>query len=60
MCFHPYSDISLPLMSEDEILSVIVEWMRQVVELSPKYQWIQVDVFMIVLLLFHTLLKKFR
>ncbi|XP_047139816.1 galactose-1-phosphate uridylyltransferase isoform X1 [Hydra vulgaris] len=42
MCFHPYSDLSLPLMSENEILAVIAEWIRQVLELSQKYEWIQI------------------
>ena len=43
MCFHPHSDVSLPLMKLDEIESVIYEWMRQLEELGEKYSWVQVN-----------------
>lgn len=42
MCFHPWSDLTLPLMSIDEILEVIREWMRQYQELSKSYRWVQI------------------
>lgn len=42
MCFHPWSDVTLPLMSIDEILEVIREWIRQYQDLSKTYRWIQV------------------
>ena len=42
MCFHPWSDVTLPLMSIDEILEVIREWIRQFQELSKTYRWVQV------------------
>ena len=42
MCFHPWSDVTLPLMSIDEILEVIREWIRQFKELSNTYRWVQV------------------
>ncbi|KAK2547793.1 Galactose-1-phosphate uridylyltransferase [Acropora cervicornis] len=29
MCFHPWSDLTLPVMSIDEILAVIKEWISQ-------------------------------
>lgn len=43
MCFHPWSDVTLPLMSIDEILEVIREWIRQFKELSKTYRWVQVN-----------------
>lgn len=42
MCFHPWSDVTLPLMSIDEILEVIREWIRQYQEISKTYRWTQV------------------
>ena len=42
MCFHPRSDLPLPLMKIEEIQAVITEWIRQQKELSQKYQWVQV------------------
>ena len=42
MCFHPWSDVTLPIMSIDEILEVIREWIRQYQDLSKTYRWIQV------------------
>ncbi|XP_027046751.1 galactose-1-phosphate uridylyltransferase-like [Pocillopora damicornis] len=42
MCFHPWSDVTLPLMSIDEILEVIREWIRQYQELSKTYRWVQI------------------
>ena len=44
MCFHPWSDVTLPLMSIDEILEVIREWIRQYQELSKTYRWVQVKI----------------
>ncbi|XP_020904612.1 galactose-1-phosphate uridylyltransferase, partial [Exaiptasia diaphana] len=42
MCFHPWSDVTLPLMSIPEIVSVIQEWIRQFNELSKTYRWVQI------------------
>ena len=42
MCFHPWSDVTLPLMSLEEIKDVITEWIRQFEELSQTYRWVQV------------------
>ena len=42
MCFHPHSNVSLPLMNHDEIESVIDEWVKQYKELGEKYTWVQV------------------
>ena len=42
MCFHPWSDITLPLMSIEEILEVVREWIRQYQEMGKIYRWVQV------------------
>ncbi|KPJ14019.1 putative galactose-1-phosphate uridylyltransferase [Papilio machaon] len=42
MCFHPDSTMTLPLMSLEEILAVIEEWISQVTELGRRYTWVQV------------------
>jgi len=42
MCFHPQSNITLPLMSLDEIRLVIDEWARLSTELGTNYNWVQV------------------
>ncbi|XP_014678191.1 PREDICTED: galactose-1-phosphate uridylyltransferase-like isoform X2 [Priapulus caudatus] len=42
MCFHPHSDITLPLMSQTEIRAVIDRWAEQVEELGAKYTWVQI------------------
>ena len=42
MCFHPWSDMILPLMDTKDVVKVVEEWIRQFVELSKKYRWVQV------------------
>lgn len=42
MCFHPNSRITLPLMTVNEIIAIINEWMNQMNELGRKYIWIQI------------------
>ena len=42
MCFHPHSDLTLPLLEEGEILQVIIAWMEQLQELGEKYKWVQI------------------
>ena len=42
MCFHPRSDIVLPLMSGEEVRKIIDEWANQVTELGKRYLWVQV------------------
>lgn len=42
MCFHPHSDVTLPVMQVGEICSVIEEWMRQLQELGQTYLWVQI------------------
>uniref|UniRef100_A0A3B3QJI5 Galactose-1-phosphate uridylyltransferase n=1 Tax=Paramormyrops kingsleyae TaxID=1676925 RepID=A0A3B3QJI5_9TELE len=42
MCFHPWSDITLPLMQLSEIKTVIDRWAELIEELGPKYPWVQI------------------
>ena len=42
MCFHPHSNVTLPLMTLEEIKAVISEWIQQYKELSEKYTWVQI------------------
>lgn len=42
MCFHPWSDLTLPLMSLAEIRAVIDKWAELAAELGASYSWVQV------------------
>ncbi|XP_074922917.1 galactose-1-phosphate uridylyltransferase isoform X3 [Chelonoidis abingdonii] len=42
MCFHPWSDLTLPLMSLAEIRAVIDKWVELTVELGASYPWVQI------------------
>lgn len=42
MCFHARSDLTLPLMSHEEICNVISKWIEQNEELGKKYAWVQI------------------
>lgn len=42
MCFHPRSDVTLPLMELPEIRRVVDEWANQITELGQMYKWVQV------------------
>ena len=42
MCFHPHSDVTLPVMQVGEVCSVIEEWMRRLQELGQTYLWVQI------------------
>lgn len=42
MCFHPWSDITLPLMEKHEVVKVIDKWVGLVEELGTTYPWVQV------------------
>ncbi|XP_049884297.1 probable galactose-1-phosphate uridylyltransferase [Pectinophora gossypiella] len=42
MCFHPDSSMTIPLMTTDEILAVIEEWVNQLKELGRRYCWVQI------------------
>ena len=43
MCFHPWSDITLPRMSVAEIRTVVDKWAEINVDLGEKYTWVQVS-----------------
>ena len=43
MCFHPWSDITLPLMSLAEIRAVIDKWAELITDFGAKYRWVQVS-----------------
>ncbi|KAL3182124.1 hypothetical protein MRX96_035148 [Rhipicephalus microplus] len=42
MCFHPCSNVTLPLMSQSEVETVIDEWALQTEQLGQTYTWVQV------------------
>ncbi|XP_078494725.1 galactose-1-phosphate uridylyltransferase [Ciona intestinalis] len=42
MCFHPHSNVTLPVMKKEEILNVINEWISIIKERAAKYKWIQI------------------
>ncbi|KAK7120140.1 hypothetical protein R3I94_020228 [Phoxinus phoxinus] len=42
MCFHPWSDITLPLMKPAEIRRVIDRWADLIVELGDAHAWVQI------------------
>ena len=42
MCFHPWSDITLPLMQLNEIRCVIDKWSEITKEEGKQYSWVQV------------------
>ncbi len=42
MCFHPYSDLSLPLMQVSDIENVVACWIAQFTELSQQHTWVQI------------------
>ncbi|EMP29440.1 Galactose-1-phosphate uridylyltransferase [Chelonia mydas] len=42
LCFHPWSDLTLPLMSLAEIRAVIDKWAELTAELGASYPWVQI------------------
>ncbi|CAH4037381.1 probable galactose-1-phosphate uridylyltransferase [Pieris brassicae] len=42
MCFHPDSAMTISLMSVQEILAVIEEWVSQLRDLGDRYRWVQI------------------
>ena len=42
MCFHPKSNITIPLMAVNDVVKVIEEWINQLNELGQTYQWVQI------------------
>jgi len=41
MCFHPHTNVTLPLMTEPEIRQVVDEWAAQVLDLGKTFKWVQ-------------------
>jgi UDPglucose--hexose-1-phosphate uridylyltransferase len=42
ICFSPRHDLTLPEMAEADILRVVNVWGDQIMELGPKYRWVQI------------------
>ena len=42
MCFHPSSDLTLARMEIQDILLVIEEWVKQLLELGKEHAWVQI------------------
>ena len=42
MCFHPWSDITLPLMELKDIRNVVDTWAEINADLGKTYTWVQV------------------
>lgn len=42
MCFHPWSDVTLPLMKKEEVVMVINKWAELLEELGATYPWVQI------------------
>nr|CAD7426496.1 unnamed protein product [Timema monikensis] len=42
ICFHPKSNITLPLMTIDEIRAIIDRWVEETNSLGIKYLWVQI------------------
>ena len=43
MCFHPHSDVTLPIMKTAGVVAVIDRWAKINQELGGKYAWVQVN-----------------
>lgn len=62
MCFHPWSDVTLPLMKKEEVVKVIDKWADLVEDLGTSYPWVQVRAAHICILIcnwIHTLLIEY-
>ncbi|XP_005089107.1 galactose-1-phosphate uridylyltransferase [Aplysia californica] len=42
ICFHPWSDLTLPLMNVTDIRCVIDTWVKESVDLGKKFRWVQI------------------
>lgn len=42
MCFHPKSNVTIPVMTVQEIRTVIDRWIEEMIDLGTKYQWVQI------------------
>eukprot|EP00040_Diaphanoeca_grandis_P032040 m.193078 g.193078 ORF g.193078 m.193078 type:complete len:353 (-) comp32493_c4_seq2:426-1484(-) len=41
MCFHPHTNVTIPLMTEKEIRAVVDEWTTEITVLGKTYKWVQ-------------------
>jgi galactose-1-phosphate uridylyltransferase (family 1) len=41
MCFHPHTNVTLPLMTEKEIIEVVDVWAEQVTDIGKRMRWVQ-------------------
>jgi len=42
MCFSPKSNVTIPLMSLDEIKAVVDTWTEETLEIGSKFKWVQI------------------
>ena len=42
ICFHPRSDLTLPVMDVSDIRRVVDEWANQIADLGKTYDWVQI------------------
>jgi len=42
MCFSPKSNVTIPLMSQEEIKDVIDTWVVEMINIGKKYKWVQI------------------
>ena len=42
MCFSPKSNVTIPLMSVEEIKEVVDTWVEEMISLGQRYKWVQI------------------
>ncbi|ESP01205.1 hypothetical protein LOTGIDRAFT_186016 [Lottia gigantea] len=42
MCFHPWSDVTLPIMEQKDVRAVVDKWAEMNKELGQKYKYVQI------------------
>ncbi|XP_060062551.1 galactose-1-phosphate uridylyltransferase-like [Ylistrum balloti] len=42
MCFHPHTDVTLPIMTQAEVRAVIDKWAEINTDLGKKFEWVQI------------------
>ncbi|OXA60929.1 Galactose-1-phosphate uridylyltransferase [Folsomia candida] len=42
MCFHPKSNVTLPVMTDLEVLAVVDRWVEEMLDLGREYVWVQI------------------
>ena len=42
MCFSPKSNVTIPIMSVEEIKAVVDTWIKEMTTLGAKYKWVQI------------------